>query len=101
MNAQSQYFSFVEVSKQTGISEKKLFSFVERKWISLCCPQEIESPLDHEDLARIHLIADLQRDFEVNDEAIPIILHLVDQLICLQNQIKVNFQNRAEKNEKQ
>src|SRR5438067_2884720 len=32
------------------------------------------------DLARAHLIRDLKYDLEVNDEGIPIILDLVDQL---------------------
>ena len=46
------------------------------------------TPLDLEDLTRIHLIAELKHDFEVNDESIPIILHLIDQLNYLRNQIK-------------
>lgn len=39
--------------------------------------------LDEEDLARAKLIRELQEVFGVNDEAIPIILHLLDQLYFL------------------
>ncbi len=44
--------------------------------------------LDKEDIARILLIKDLKEDFGANDESIPIILHLVDQLHWSQMQIK-------------
>lgn len=36
--------------------------------------------LDEEDLARIMLIKELQENLGVNDEGVPIILYLVDQL---------------------
>ena len=35
---------------------------------------------DEEDVCRILLIHDLKDKFGVNDEAVPVILHLVDQL---------------------
>ena len=39
-----------------------------------------ESRLSEIDLARAHLIHDLQSTFGVNDEGIPLILDLIDQL---------------------
>ena len=44
-------------------------------------PQEFEgSRLSEIDFARAHLIHDLQSTFGVNDEGIPLILDLIDQL---------------------
>lgn len=40
---------------------------------------EIRRP-DMEDIARMLLIRDLKEDFGVNDESIPVILYLIDQL---------------------
>jgi chaperone modulatory protein CbpM len=55
-------------------------------WVTPLSEKELE--FDEEDLARIRLILELKRDFEVNDEAIPIILHLLDQLHHFRSQMK-------------
>jgi chaperone modulatory protein CbpM len=61
-------------------------TYIEHEWI---IPAGSSSnSLDAEDLARIRLIEELQESFGVNDESIPIILHLIDQLHCLRNLIK-------------
>lgn len=39
--------------------------------------------LDEQDVARIYLIDELRRNFGVNDEGIPLILYLIDQLCAL------------------
>lgn len=46
------------------------------------------------DLARAHLICDLKRGLGVNDEAVPIILHLLDQVHGLRRMI-AEAQRRA------
>ena len=38
--------------------------------------------------ARVHLICDLRHDMAVNDEAIPLILDLMDQLYATRRQLK-------------
>jgi hypothetical protein len=43
---------------------------------------------DEEDLARIRLIYELQHVMGVNDESIPVILHLVDQLNRMHIEVK-------------
>jgi len=58
-----------------------LVEFIEHRWIEPS--QGAGGSLDDEDLARARLIMELRRDFGVNDEAIPIILHLVDELHAL------------------
>lgn len=75
-------FTLFEVSKTTGLSEETVIRYIKEEWIS---PEE--ENLDQEDLARIKLIIDLQSDLGVNDESIPIILHLIDQLHFLKNKI--------------
>lgn len=75
-----------EVCRFTRIKEEVILRFVNEEWIY---PRELEKlGFDEEDLARIHLIQELRQDFGVNDEAVPIILHLIDQLNCLQIEIK-------------
>ncbi len=49
------------------------------EWVK---PPDVENTenLDEEDLGRLQLIHELRDRLGVNDESIPIILHLVDQL---------------------
>ncbi len=71
-------FQLEEVAKKSGLAPEKVLLYVSRSWIS---PLEPEQQIfDSEDLARIQLILDLQQRMGVNDEAVPVILHLVDQL---------------------
>ncbi len=65
-----------EVAQIIAVDRDVLVQFIENHWIE---PVEFEQ-LDHEDLARARLIAELTEDFGVNAEAVPIILHLIDQL---------------------
>jgi chaperone modulatory protein CbpM len=64
------------------ISVDTITRFIAFAWVN---PSDRDSTLlDQEDLARIRLIYELQHDFGINDEAVPIILHLIDQLNLLQ-----------------
>jgi chaperone modulatory protein CbpM len=67
-----------EVCVDCELSQDLIIKFVQEEWI---IPYDSENYFfDEEDVARIKLIIDLQNNFGVNDEAIAIILHLVDQL---------------------
>lgn len=67
-----------EAAERCGLSVDLIIRFVSYEWI---LPADWEHQvLDEEDIARAKLIYELQQDFGVNDEAIPVILHLVDQL---------------------
>ena len=67
-----------EISKMCGIPIQLISHFIDEEWIN---PIDHElKMLDEEDICRILLIDDLQKNFGVNDEAVPVILHLVDQL---------------------
>ena len=81
---QKKSYTLIEVTESTGLDRLTILTWTERQWIR---PVEIDS-LDEEDLARLRLIIELQKDFVVNDEGIPIILHLMDQLYYLNHHIQ-------------
>lgn len=67
-----------EVCIQCGTSKELVLHFIEEEWLHPIDREHII--FDDEDIARIKLIVELIDDFGVNDEAVPIILHLIDQL---------------------
>ncbi len=75
-------YTIIEVSEMTGLDQSMIFTFIQREWIS---PPHADY-LDEQDVTRIQLIYDLQNDLGVNAEAVPVILHLVDQLYFLREQ---------------
>lgn len=66
-----------EAAIECGIGEETIVHYIQQRWIE---PAE-QLDLDEEDIARARLIGDLQEIFGVNEAAIPVILHLVDQLL--------------------
>lgn len=81
--------SIQEVCRECEVSEEVIIGFIDKGWISPAVPKELY--FDYEDLARIMLIQELRGTFEVNDEAMPIILNLIDQL----NYLKSAFQKES------
>jgi chaperone modulatory protein CbpM len=73
-----------EAARITGIATENIERFIAFAWIR---PAEEDGPLlDEADLARCQLIHDLQEHFGVNNEAVPLILDLLDQLYTLQGE---------------
>lgn len=71
-----------EASVKLGVEKEFILRCIQVQWLT---PKADEEPsLDEEDLARLRLILELKTDFGVNDEAVPIILHLLDQLYLAQ-----------------
>lgn len=67
-----------EVAEICNIPSEVIIHFIQEEWLS---PIDVElNMLDEEDVCRLLLIHDLKDKFGVNDEAVPVILHLVDQL---------------------
>ena len=67
-----------EVCIICGTSKEIILHFIDENWLD---PIDREHVIfDDEDVARIKLIVELKEEFGVNDEAVPIILHLIDQL---------------------
>ncbi len=75
-----------EAADRCGVTVAVIVRFLGFEWITPT--DEHKQSLDEEDLARARLIWELQNDFGVNDEAIPIILNLLDQLNRTQFELK-------------
>lgn len=72
-----------EVSEYCGLSTTTIVHFIEEEWVT---PIDSERQmLDEEDVSRILLIQDLREKFGVNEEGIPLILHLIDQINFIMN----------------
>jgi len=82
-----------QISAETGIEYSFLVDLIRKHWITPLTDLDrwsttpIDVPvnwdLDEEDVARARLILELRNDFGVNDEAMPIILHLLDELYAV------------------
>jgi chaperone modulatory protein CbpM len=83
--------SLNEAASQIGLAPDVIIRFVSFQWI---IPADWQHHvLDEEDMARARLIWELQHEFEVNDEAVPIILNLIDQLNRLQLELKDRYES--------
>jgi chaperone modulatory protein CbpM len=69
------------------LDEAELIVWVERGWVR---PEAAEADwvFQEIDVARVRLIHDLRRRMEVNDEALPLILSLLDQVYDLRSQLR-------------
>ena len=69
------------------LDEAELIVWVERGWVR---PEITDSDwVFHEiDVARVRLIHDLRRRMDINDEAVPLVLALMDQVYDLRSQLR-------------
>lgn len=81
-------FKLSEAENICGVNQSLILQFISDHWITPADP--INLNLDEEDIERIRLICELKEDLGVNDEAVPIILHLIDQLNHLHRSMKNN-----------
>jgi hypothetical protein len=72
-------WTFQQVVMEMEVSEGEVTRWIEQSWV---LPVEEDGKLlfDDIDRARIQLIVELRRDLEVNEEAIPVVLRLLDQV---------------------
>ncbi len=82
----SKIYKLEEVARIFEVDGELIAEFIRKEWIQPIEPASHE--FDNEDLARTKLILELIEDFGVNDEGVPIILHLIDQLHGLHLEIK-------------
>jgi len=71
-----------QVVAEMEVSEGEVTGWIEQRWV-LPVEEDGELLFDKVDRARIRLIVELRRDLEVNDEAIPVVLRLLDQVYGL------------------
>jgi chaperone modulatory protein CbpM len=70
-----------------GLDSVELTGWVERGWVQPDAAGEVWE--FHEiDIARIRLIRDLRRGMEVGEDAIPLVLSLLDQVYELRGQLR-------------
>ena len=70
-----------------GLERRELVRWVENRWV---LPERHgESWVFHEiDVARVELILDIRRDFAIDDEAMGLVLGLLDQVYDLRRQMR-------------
>ncbi len=71
-----------QVVAEIEVSQGELTAWIEQRWV-LPIEEEGRYLFDEADRARIKLIAELRRDMEIGDEAMPMILRLLDQIYTL------------------
>lgn len=71
-------FEISEVASRCGVNKEEILRYISYEWIQPHDPVKLR--LDEDDIVRIHLILDLQLRLGVNDDGVPVILHLIDQL---------------------
>jgi chaperone modulatory protein CbpM len=70
-----------------GLERRDLVRWVENRWI--LPERRAETWVFHEvDVARVELIIEIRRDFAIDDEAMPLVLSLLDQVYSLRRQMR-------------
>jgi chaperone modulatory protein CbpM len=71
-----------EVVTRTEIAEGDIVAWVEQEWV-LPDRETGRWLFEEADVARVSLIRDLREDMAINDEAVPLVLRLLDQVYSL------------------
>lgn len=74
-----------ELVRLAGCSHDELNRFVAEGWIA----PEAGDGFGEADLARVQLILELRRDLAIDDEAMPLVLSLLDQVYTLRRQLRL------------
>jgi chaperone modulatory protein CbpM len=70
----------------TGLDRRELARWVENRWV--LPERRDESWIFHEiDVARVELIVEIRREFAIDDEAVSLVLGLLDQVYDLRRQL--------------
>lgn len=72
-----------QVVSKIDVNEAEITEWIAQSWV-LPVEEDGKPLFDEIDRARIELIVELRRDLEVNDEAVPVVLRLIDQVYSLQ-----------------
>jgi chaperone modulatory protein CbpM len=83
------------VATEIGVTVEDLTGWVERRWV-LPVRSGKDFAFDDADRARIRMILDFHRDLAIDDEAMPVVLDLLDRLHAARAQLRVLLQGVAE-----
>ena len=70
-----------------GLDRRELWGWVENRWV-LAEPHGDTLLFREVDIARIELILEIRRDFAIDDETVPLVLGLLDQVYGLRRQLR-------------
>ncbi len=73
---------FDEVLVSVDIGASELHTWIEQNWV-LPVEEGGDFFFDDTDIARVRLIAELRNDLGVNEDAVPVVLRLLDQVYSL------------------
>ncbi len=76
-----------QVITEVEVDETEVNRWIAQSWV-LPIEEEGQLLFDEVDRARIRLIVELRRDLEVNDEAVPVVLRLLDQIYGLRRTLE-------------
>jgi len=70
-----------------GLPREELLSWIERRWV-LPLDQSGEYVFAEGDVARVQMIVELRRDLAIDEEAMSVVLDLLDKLYGLRRQMR-------------
>ena len=75
------------VDRVRGLDRRELTHWVENRWV---LPERRDQTwIFHEvDIARVELICEIRHEFAIDDEALPLVLSLLDQVYGLRRQLR-------------
>jgi chaperone modulatory protein CbpM len=77
-----------QVCAELHLSDQgELMSWVERRWVLPACDDK-GYVFDDVDLARLRLICDMQHDLSIDEDTVPLILSLLDQVYALRRTVR-------------
>jgi chaperone modulatory protein CbpM len=83
------------VATEIGVTVEDLSGWVERRWV-LPVRSGKTLAFDDADRARIRMILDFHRDLAIDDEAMPVVLDLLDRLHATRAQLRAVLQGVAD-----
>ncbi len=82
--------TLTEVIALVGRVERaELVRWIEHGWVVPTCAEAVEPAFSDLDIARIEMICDLRQDLVVEEETVPLVLSLLDQVYALRRQMTV------------
>jgi chaperone modulatory protein CbpM len=79
--------TFDDAVGRYAVSREELSIWIEQQWVRPSRSGDVWL-FDDCDTARLELICDLRRGLDVNDEAVPVILSLLDQLYAARSTLR-------------
>src|SRR5262245_60268454 len=76
-----------EIARTYNVTTSELTLWIERRWV-LPLRQDSDYVFGEADRARVAMIAELRRDVGIDDEAMPVVLNLLDQLYGMRRHVR-------------